>query len=76
MDLERVTLAIYGLGYAGEGALIVERALGHLKGVRSVYVNPATEIAYVKYDAAAVGPADLARAVEEAGFSVGELIRR
>ena len=76
MDTERVTLAIYGLGCGGGGALTVERALARLKGVRSAYVNPATEIAYVDYDAAVVSPADLARAVEDAGFSAGELIRR
>jgi copper chaperone CopZ len=54
----------------------VERALARLKGVKSAYVNPATEIAYVDYDAAVVGPAQLARAVEEAGFGYGELTRR
>jgi copper chaperone CopZ len=76
MSTERVTLAIYGLGCGGGGSLTVERALARLRGVRSAYVNPATEIAYVDYDAAVVGPADLARAVEEAGFRSGELIRR
>lgn len=76
MSTERMTLAIYGLGCGGGGALTVERALARLKGVRSAYVNTATEIAYVEYDPAAVQTADLVRTVEEAGFGSGDLIRR
>lgn len=76
MSTERMTLAIYGLGCGGGGALTVERALARLKGVRSAYVNTATEIAYVEYDPAAVQTADLVRTVEETGFGSGDLIRR
>jgi copper chaperone CopZ len=76
MSTERVTLAIYGLSCGGGGALTVERALARLKGVRSAYVNPATEVAYVEYDPAIADAADLVRAVANAGFRSGELTRR
>ena len=68
----RVTLAIYGLGCGGGGALTVERALGKVAGVRRVYVNPATEMAYVEYTPALVGPAQLIAAVAPTGFQAGE----
>ncbi len=43
-------MAIYGLTCGGGGALTLERALGRLAGVIRVYVNPATEMAYIEYD--------------------------
>jgi copper chaperone CopZ len=52
--------------------LIVERALARTEGVVYVYVNPATEMAYVEFDPAQVDSSRLARAVEHAGFRVGE----
>ena len=76
MKTERVTLAIYGLSCGGGGALTLERALTRLKGVLSVYVNPATEMAYVEYDPSITSPRDLARAVEEVGLKAGELTAR
>jgi copper chaperone CopZ len=76
MDKERVTLAVQGLGCGGGGALTAERALAHLKGVSSVYVNPATEMAYVEYDPSVVSPDDLVRAVGEVGLRAGDLTRR
>ena len=68
----RVTLAIYGLGCGGGGALTVERALGTVAGVRRVYVNPATEMAYVEYAPTRVSPAQLIAAVAPTGFQAGE----
>ncbi len=76
MSTDRVTLTILDLGYGGSGALAVERALTLLKGVVNVYVNPATEIAYVQYDPSMLHPSDLVRAVEKAGFRAGEPVRR
>ncbi len=76
MKTKRVTLAIYGLGCGGGGALTVERALARLKGMVNAYVNPATEIAYLEYDPLVLRASDLAKAVEEVGFGSGELTHR
>ena len=45
----------------------IERKLNKLEGVTAT-VNYATEQASVEYDAAAVSPEDLVRAVEAAGY--------
>ncbi len=76
MSTERVTLTILDLGYGGGGATAIERALARLKGVANVYVNAATEIAYVQYDPSMLHPSDLVRAVEQVGFHAGEPVRR
>jgi len=76
MQTERITLEIYGLGCGGSGALAVERALTRVRGVVRAYANPATETAYVQYDAALVQPVNLLRAIESAGFRAGEPILR
>lgn len=68
MTRQRATLPIYGLGCGGGGALTVERALAKTPGVVRVYVNPATEMAYVEYDPTLCGVAHLLAAVERAGF--------
>ena len=47
----------------------VERALAKLPGVVSASVNLATERATVRYFPAAVAPDELARAIEEAGYT-------
>lgn len=66
----RVTLPIYGLRRGG--TLTVERALAKVLGVVQVYVNPATEMAYVEYDPLLTGPERLVRAIEERGFRAGK----
>ena len=76
MQIERVTLEIYGLGCGGGGTLAVERALARVKGVVHAYANPATETAYVQYDPTLVQPANLVCAIEAAGFRAGEPMRR
>jgi P-type Cu+ transporter len=48
----------------------VEQALGKVPGVLDATVNLATERATVRYVAGAVGPRDLAKAVEGAGYGV------
>ena len=71
MKTLRITLPISDLSCGGGGVLIVERALARTAGVVYVYVNPATEMAYVEYDPALVDPDHLAEVVEHAGFRVG-----
>ena len=51
--------------------MTVERELAATDGVIRVYVNPATETAYVDYDRAETDPSALARAVERAGYRPG-----
>ena len=71
MKNQRITLPIDGLNCGGGGILIVERALIKTPGVVHVYVNPATEMAYVEYDPARSEPDCLVKAVEHAGFRAG-----
>jgi copper chaperone CopZ len=65
---QRVTLPIYNLSCGGGGALTVERALTKVPGAMRVYVNPATEMAYVEYDAEQVSLEQLAETIAQAGF--------
>lgn len=67
MQAQHITLPIYNLGCGGETRL-VERTLHHVPGVTHVYVNPATEMAYVEYDPALAGSAQLFAALEREGF--------
>jgi copper chaperone CopZ len=76
MQMTRMILPIDGLGCWGSGALVVERVLAKAPGVARVYVNPATEMAYVEYDAAATDPEHLAAAVTRAGFGVEQPLAR
>jgi copper chaperone CopZ len=71
MKNQRITLPIEDLSCGGGGVLIVERALARTPGVVYVYVNPATEMAYIEYDPALSDPGRLAKAVEHAGFRAG-----
>ena len=67
-NTRRVTLPIYQLSCPGSDPALIERALSREAGVRHVYVNPATEMAYVEYDACACSEGRLAHALDEAGF--------
>lgn len=69
MKMNSITLPIYGLGCGGGGAVAAERVLGRLPGVAHVYVNPATEMAYVQYDPALADGDRLSAALAEAGFA-------
>ncbi len=62
---------MYGLGCGGAGATTIERELAATDGVLRVYVNPATETAYVDYDPAETDAPALARAIERAGYRPG-----
>jgi hypothetical protein len=57
MNRQRMTLDISGWGRGGGGSLIIERALAREAGVLCAPVNPATEMAYVEYDAKRTQPA-------------------
>jgi cation transport ATPase len=74
MTVLSITVPIEDFGGAGSGTLIVERALVNVPGVLRVYVNAATEMAYVQYDADRCTVDALEEAVVRAGFHPGEPI--
>ncbi len=67
----QLRIPVYGLGCGGAGATTLERALAAVPGVRSVYVNPATETAYVRSEPGAVDTWTLMRVVHRAGYHAG-----
>jgi copper chaperone CopZ len=71
--LTRLTMAIYGLGCGSGGSLTIESALRKVPGVAQVYVNPATEMAYIQCLTGATRADQLVRAIEDAGFGAGEV---
>lgn len=72
MDIKRgLQIPVYDLGCGGAGASTVERRLAATEGVVRVYVNPATETAYVDYDPAETDPWTLARVIEQVGYRTG-----
>lgn len=73
---ERLTLAISGFACGGGGSLVAERAIAKVPGVVHVYVNPATEMAYIEYDPQLMEMTNLTSAVERTGLRVAELRRR
>lgn len=69
MTQRRVTFQIIGMACPGSEALQVEREVRRVPGVTSVYVNPATEKAYVDCDPDRCTPEELTAAVARAGFA-------
>jgi len=67
----RVAIPIYGLSLGGCGAEQVERALRLVPGVVDVYVNHATEFAYVTVESDEVDLVALRRRVESVGVRTG-----
>lgn len=51
--------------------MTIERALARTPGVMYVYMNPATEMAYVVYDPASCHPDELIGVIEGLGFRAG-----
>lgn len=72
MERQHVMLPIQDFGCAGSGAIVVERALAKVPGVLRVYVNAATEMAYIQYDADRCTVIDLQDAIARAGFHAGD----
>ena len=68
MTQHRVTLQLIGMTCPGSEALQVEREITRVPGVLHVYVNPATEKAYIDYDPDRCAPEGLMAAVERAGL--------
>ena len=72
MDIERgLRIPVYGLGCGGAGASAIEHDLAALDGVVRVYVNPATETAYIDFDPAVTDPWSIVREMERAGYRAG-----
>ena len=66
----RLTLPIVEL-LCGD-ALALERRLRRLPGVVQVYVNPATEMAYIEYRAGEVTAETISVAVERFGYRIAQ----
>lgn len=76
MNTQHLTMAVYGLSCGGGGALTIERGLMSLSGVRRAYVNPATEMAYIVYDADQTGRSAFVREIERLGFHTDQILTR
>ena len=70
MTRKSATVLLADMRCAGGTAHTVETALRRVRGVSRAYVNPATEAAYVEYDAEQCGETDFATAVESVGVRV------
>ncbi|MEP7378101.1 MAG: heavy metal-associated domain-containing protein [Chloroflexota bacterium] len=71
MDVKRgLKLPIYDLDCPAV-AITVERALAGIDGVLRAYVNPATQTAYVDYDADVTNPRLIAGAFQRSGYRSG-----
>ncbi|MCR4340655.1 MAG: heavy-metal-associated domain-containing protein [Gemmatimonadaceae bacterium] len=64
------TVMLEDAGCAAGSAQTVEKVLRDVPGVLRAYANPATEAAYVEYDAERCKEADLVRALESLGLRV------
>ena len=71
MRSRRVSIPVYGLACGGGGALTVEHALKRIAGTTEVYVNPATQEAYVEFDADRVTVEALCEGIRRCGFHPG-----
>jgi Cu+-exporting ATPase len=68
MSNRKVALPIIDLSCGSGGAMLIERLLTNLPGVVDVYVNPATETAYVEYEPAEVSEEQFGQAIRSAGY--------
>ena len=67
MTRKTTTVMLENAECAGGSTYTVEKALREVPGVLRAYVNPATEAAYVEYDADRCNETDLVGAVESVG---------
>ena len=67
MSSRKVALSIIDLACGGGGTLVVEHMIKELPGVIEVYVNPATETAYVEYEPERLSEEEMARTVNKVG---------
>lgn len=74
MAAQRLRIPIYGLGCGGGGASGIERALARAAGVLRVYVNPATEVAYVDVDPVLTDAGRLTQVIERTGYRAGPAV--
>jgi copper chaperone CopZ len=62
------------LDLACGGALGLEHAIEKVPGVLNVYVNPATETAYIECDPMRYDPVKISAVIEETGFRAGPVL--
>jgi copper ion binding protein len=70
MSEDKIELKVLGMACGGCKAA-VEKALNNLEGVSSARVDLASKTAYVEYDSGKLAPADLKKAITDAGYKVG-----
>ena len=68
MQRSRISIPIIGLRRGEGGSVTLEQVLRRLPGIYWVYVNSATETAYVEYMSDDVSLKQIADAVSSAGF--------
>ena len=68
MNRARLTVPIIGLSLGGCGSLTIEGVLRELLGVLEVYVNPATESAYLRCDGDRLVPDEIVGAIRRLGY--------
>lgn len=68
MSSRKAAFPILGLACGAGGALLVEKVIKGLPGVLSVYVNPATEKAYVEYEPETLTQERIAETIKKAGY--------
>ena len=73
MTRKTTTLMLEHADCVSGSATSIEHVIREVPGVNRVYVNPATEAAYVEYDADRCGEADLAHAVGDLGIGVRQV---
>lgn len=71
MPTRQLTIPIFGLTCGGGGALTLEHALAELPGVVEVYVNPATETAYLTCDPESLRQEQVTTTIRSLGLRAG-----
>ncbi len=66
--VQGIALPIDNLNCVGDGLLMVKQMLTDTPGVIWVYVNPVTEMAYVRYNSASRNAEQLTAVLKRAGF--------